>query len=190
MLKCDFTLKGASPIGFSRAIQSTRNTGESHDSFEERTWREKAHTKSDGTVFIPPMAVKNMLAEVAKHLSESVPGKGKATYTKHFLSGILVTEELSLGVKINDVPSVRLFLPSDGIKGSGKRVWKTFPVLQDWRCDGSLYLLDPILIAKPQKVEEYMRHAGKFIGLGWFRPARGGYYGRFEVTRFVAEKAV
>lgn len=134
------------------------------------------------------VAVKNCLSECAKFLGESVPGKGKATYTKHFEAGTLVTDPLQLGVKADKIDGERLFVPASGKRGDGKRVWKTFPVLREWETSGTVYLLDPVLIDKPDKVREYLEHAGKFIGLGRFRPRNNGFYGRFKVESFKSEK--
>lgn len=184
MKTCTFTLKGVGPMSQSKAISSIKNTGEGSDAFEERTWRERMHVDEKGCVFIPPSAIKNMLYDVAKYLSETVPGKGKATYTKHFDAGILCFEPIGLGIKAKAVPGERLFVPSDGQRGGSRRVWKTFPRIVNWQGTGSITLTDPILIDKPEKVEEYLRHAGRFIGLGRFRPRNGGYYGRFTVENW------
>jgi len=188
MLKVTCELVGVSPLSFSAPIQSKKATGETHDAFEERTWRERMHVDGDGHVFIPPTALKNCLAEVAKYLSESVPGKGKATYTKHFEAGIMVSEQMVLPNCPEEVPGERLFVPADGRRGSGKRVWKTFPRIDEWRVQAVIYVLDPVLIGKPEKIEEYLGHAGKFIGLGRFRPRNNGYYGRFRVENFAVEE--
>lgn len=190
MLKATATLTGVSPISFSAPIQSVKNTGESHDAFEQRTWRERLHLDENGIVFIPPSALKNCLSDVAKYLSESVPGKGKSTYTKHIEAGILVTDPISLGVIGTDVAGERLFVPADGKRGSGKRVWKTFPVIPQWTGGVVIYILDPVIIDKPQKIEEYLGHAGKFIGLGRFRPRNNGFYGRFGVSNFKTERVI
>jgi len=189
MLVCTFGLVGVSPISFSAPVQSQRQVGESSDTFEARTWRERLHVNVDGNVFIPPMAIKNCLSEVAKYLSETVPGKGKSTYTKHFEAGILCVDPVDLNIKAKDVQGERLFVPSDGRRGSGKRVWKTFPTIPEWRGKGTVYVLDPALIDKPEKIEEYLGHAGKFIGLLRFRPRNNGFYGRFIVENFVTHKA-
>lgn len=189
MLTCECDLIGLSPIGFSAPITSEKETGETHDAYELRTWREKMHVDASDEVFIPPMAIKNCLASVAQYLSEAVPGKGMAKYTKHFKSGIMVTEPLMLRVKGADVKPQRQFVPSDGKTGGGKRVWKHFPVLPTWKTHTTIIVLDPVLIDKPGKIEEYLGHAGKFIGLGWFRPERNGYFGRFEVKNFKATKS-
>lgn len=184
MKTCCAHIRGVSPISQSRAIQSEKRTGEAHDAFEERTWRERLHVNQDGNVFIPPMAIKLCLEDCARFLSESVPGKKNATWTKHFEAGIMVIEPAVLAIKADKVVGEKLHVPSDGKKGGGSRVWKTFPIIPEWDCDIEVILLDPILVDKPDKVREYLEYAGKFIGLGRFRPRRGGFYGRFEVTKF------
>lgn len=184
MLKCEFDLVGVAPISFSAPIQSTKKTGETHDAFEDRTWRERTHRDERGMAFIPPQALKNCLSEAAKFLGESVPGKRGSTYTKHFESGILVVDPMPLGVKADEIPGERLFVPPSGKRGDGKRVWKTFPTLAKWKVHCVLYVLDPVLLDKPDKVKEYLGHAGKFIGLGRFRPRNNGFYGRFNVENF------
>lgn len=177
-------LKSAAPYSQSAPIRSKRNTGETGEAFEERTWREHMHTDSTGNIIIPGTAIKNCLSEVAKYLSESVPGKGKSTYTKHFEAGLLVPDPVQLPVKAADVKAERLFLPSDGKRGGGKRVWKNYPIIHEWEGVVEIVLLDPALEDKPAKVKEYLEHAGKFIGIGRFRPRNNGFYGRFTVTKF------
>ena len=189
-MNCECVIRGVSPLSQSRAIQSVKATGEGSDAFEERTWRERMHVSPDGYVFIPPMAIKNCLSEVAKYLSESVPGKGKSTYTKHFEAGILCLEPCILGIKAADVEGERLFVPADGKRGSGKRVWRRFPFIPaGWSCKVSIIALDPVIVDRPGKIEEYLTHAGTFIGLGRFRPRNNGFYGRFTVEGFKSSKA-
>jgi len=190
VVRVEFDLRSVpgSPISFSRKIESEKETGEDHAHFEERTWRERLHVDTEGYVYIPPAAFKHCLEDCAKFLQESVPGKGKATYTKNFEAGVLCTTPMRLPIKAKDVKSERLFVPSDGKKGGGTRVWKIFPIIEKWDTTGDLMLLDPLLTGNPEKVHEYMVHAGKFIGLGRYRPRRGGFYGRFTVERFECEE--
>lgn len=184
MIAVEFDLVSASPLSFSKAITSIKDPGESHEAFEERTWRERMHVDKNGELFIPANALETMLVETAKFLAESVPGKGKATYTKHFMAGIMVTEPLMLAIKADTIQHERCFVSSDGKPGGSKRVWKNFPIVAEWKARGQIILLDPILIDKPEKVEEYLRYAGKFIGFLKGRPRRGGHYGRFSVENF------
>jgi hypothetical protein len=154
---------------------------ELHKDYEKRTWRFRMHINDDGFVFIPPMALKNCVAEVAKYRGEKIPGKRNATYTKHFEAGILVLEPIVLPLKRDDVPGEWLFVPSDGIRGSGRRVDKCFPLINEWKGEARFEILDETITE-----DVFWRHldgAGSFIGLGRFRPSRNGYYGRFKVTK-------
>lgn len=153
---------------------------ETADDHERRTWRERCHADQEGRVFIPPMAFKNCLAEIAKYLSVQIPGKGKSTYTKHFEAGIMVLDGLTLPVMKDRVPGEWYFVPADGRRGSGKRVSKCFPVIHHWSGPVTFHVLDDVIT--PAIFEQHLRDAGNFIGIGRFRPRNNGYYGRFRVN--------
>ena len=189
MLVCTVTLKGTTPYSQSRVLQTPCQPGESKDAHDQRYWREHIHADDNG-VFIPPMAIKNCLADVARYLGESVPGKGKSTYTKHFEAGTLVVDPIYLGIKQDKIQGERIYVSSDGKKNGSSKVWRTYPVIPPgWTGEAKIILLDPILIDKPDKVKQYLEQAGRFIGIGRFRPRNGGYYGRFEVVKFEVGKA-
>lgn len=184
-------LKSISPYSQSRFYETEHKKGESHRDYEARTWRDRLHVNDSGDVFMPPMSFKNALSEAAKYLGVKVPGKGKATFTKHFEAGLLVVEGLTLPVKKEDVPGEWLFVPSDGKRGGGSRVVKCFPVIREWEGDVNFLILDETLL---QTIDDpggegeisafayHLREAGNFIGLGRFRPRNNGFYGRFSVA--------
>ena len=126
------TLKSCAPYSQSKHYQTEKFTKELARDYEARTWRDRLHVDQDGHIFIPPMSFKNCLSDAAKFLSIQIPGKGKSTYTKHFEAGVLVVDALVLPIKKDDVPGEWLFVPSDGVRGSGKRVEKCFPVIHQW----------------------------------------------------------
>lgn len=173
------TLTSVSPYSQSRHHTTEKLPKESASDFEKRTWRERMHVNEDGFVFIPPMAFKNCLAEAAKFLQRQIPGKGKSTYTKHFEAGVLVVEPLVLPIKREDVQGEWLFLPSDGKRGSGSRVDKCYPLIASWSGDVTFMILDETITE--DVFREHLEEAGKFIGIGRFRPRNNGYYGRFKV---------
>lgn len=182
MRTCIAYLKSSSPYSQSKVIQAEKLEKEAAKDYETRTWRERCHVGEDGNMFIPPMAFKNCLAEAAKYLSMQIPGKGKQTYTKHFEAGVMVVEPMPLPVKRDEVDGEWLFVPSDGKRGGSKRVMKCFPVVPSWEGDVTFYILDETVT---QEVFQYhLEQAGKFIGIGRFRPRNNGYYGRFEVEKF------
>jgi hypothetical protein len=169
-----------SPYSQSRYIQVEKKSKETSADYEERTWRERLHAMEDGTVYIPPMAFKNCVSAVAKYLGKQIPGKGKATYTKHFEAGILVLDPLLLTpLKRDDVPGEWLHVPSDGRRGGPKRVMKCFPRIDKWGGDVTFLILDETITE--EVFLEHLNEAGNFIGIGRFRPINNGYYGRFSV---------
>ena len=190
MLTATCNLVGMSPLGFSAPIQSPKNTGESDGAWEDRVWREKMHTDKNGEVFLTPMALKNCLTSAAAFKSEKIKGAGNQTWTKHFKSGIMVPSPITLGgVKAETADRLHLFVPSDGKTGGGKRVWKNFPILPEWTTDPiEIVILDEKLIASPGKLEEYLVAGGLYIGLGFFRPERNGYFGRYRPENFKVVK--
>lgn len=174
------TIKGVSPYAQGRFHNTEKLSKESHDAYEKRTWRERLNYDKNENVFIPPMAFKNCVAECAKYLSIQIPGKGKATYTKHFKAGLIVPEPLVLPIKKDDVAGQWMHVPSDGRTGGTKRVLKCFPVMPEWGGDVTFLILDDTITIDVFK--DHLRQAGQFIGVGSFRPINNGYFGRFEVV--------
>lgn len=179
------TLESISPYSQSRHHdepslgRASGSKTESPKDKEARTWRERCHVDKEGRLFIPPMAFKNCLAEIAKYLSVQIPGKGKSTYTKHFEAGVMVLDGLTLPITKDKVAGEWLFVPADGRRGSGKRVEKCFPVVHEWSGKVQFHILDDVIT--PEVFEQHLRDAGNFIGIGRFRPRNNGYYGRFAV---------
>ena len=175
------SLKSVSPYSQSRAHETPKIDRETSDAHEQRTWREKCHYRKDGQLFIPPMAFKMALDTAAKMLGMQIPGKGKSTYTKFFESGVLVMEGPNLPIKKDDVPFDRIHANADGVRGSGKRVWRIFPRIDEWSAEVDFHVLANEITQ--DVFEEHLRQAGAFVGIGRFRPKQGGFYGRFEVER-------
>jgi len=178
-------LTSISPYSQSRHYDTPKLERELAKDYESRTWRDRLHADKDGMVFIPPMAFKNALAEAAKFMSVQIPGKGKSTYTKHFEAGVLVMDPLPLGIHKNDVTGEWLFVPSDGRRGSGSRVDKCFPIIPEWTGDVTFHVLDDII--REDVFRQHLEAAGKFIGIGRFRPRNNGFYGRFSVDDMTVE---
>ena len=176
-------ITSTSPISFSRyyAQEVPKEPRENDQDYEERTWRNRVHCRPDGTVYIPAFAFKNCLDNAAKYLSKQIPGKGKATYTKHFVSGVLVREPLVLKIKKDHVEGEWRHVPADGQPGGAKRVLKCFPVIQEWAGEVVITVLDDIITLDVMK--EHLDVAGQFIGIGSFRPQNRGIYGRFVVDK-------
>jgi hypothetical protein len=187
LFRATMTLVGQSPISFSKPTPPCPKEVGASD-HEAEIWRERLHCNSDGHCYIPPTGFYNCVSAVAKYLSEVIPGRGKATYTKHYKAGIAVVDPLLLlngsgeAVYRDAVLAEELFVNADGVKGSGKRVWRTFPTIPIWRAVANILVLDTVII--PSHLRRYVAKAGQFIGLHRFRPQNGGFYGRYTVEDY------
>lgn len=147
---------------------------------EERTWQERLHTTESGEIVIPGLAFANCIKECAKFLGIQIPNKGKSTWTKHFQAGVSVLDDVKTGVQKSDAIRKRMFVPSDGVAGSGKRVVKYFPLLMPpltVSVDFDIY--DDLIT--PEVFAHHLQQAGLLIGIGAFRIRNNGVFGRFNV---------
>lgn len=174
-------LSSISPYSQSRAHETEKLSREGPDAYEQRTWREKCHYDKDDHVFIPAMAFKMGLDRAASMIGLQVPGRGKTTYTKFFVSGVIVLEPLTLPDKKSAIRYERVYANADGKRGSGKRVWRIFPVVDKWKGAVS-YNVFADEITK-DVFERILIQAGSFVGIGRFRPENGGFFGRYKLDK-------
>lgn len=172
---------GAGPLQQGRFHNTEKLEKEQNSDYERRTWKNKAHTDKEGNVLIPPMAFKNCLVAAAKYTGRKIIGEGKKTYTAKFTSGTLINEPMLTGNHIDDAQGLWVFGDSKGQRGSksGTRVEKCFPTFSEWGGALTIWVLDETITLAV--LHEHLIEAGRFIGIGVFRPENNGYYGRFEV---------
>jgi hypothetical protein len=178
-------LVGTSPYSQSRHYdkeEAPEKPKESHDAYEQRTCRHRMHVTPDGFVEIPGSCFANTVKGSAKRLGLPVPGKRGAFFTKYFEAGIMCPDGIVLKAKAADVPLEKLFVPSDGKPGGGKRVNKWFPRIDKWEGDVKFYIIDDLITE--DVFHKVLKAAGMLVGVGRFRPENRGFYGRFEVTSF------
>jgi hypothetical protein len=153
------------------------------DDYEKRTWKKRLHVDDGGNIIIPGMAFSNCIKEAAKFLGLQIPGKGKMTWTKQFEAGISVVEDISTGFAVDDAIEKRMFVPSTGIRGDGKRVMKSYPILlpgpKPFVIDVPFVLTNDMIT--PEVFTQHLVQAGQLIGLGSFRVRNNGIFGRFKV---------
>ena len=178
------TLESISPYCQSGYISEPKKDRENPRDFEERTWKHRIHANEKGFVFIPATAFHKSIARAAEMLSQKIPGQRNATYTKHFSSGVLVAEAMTLDVKAEDVEAQRLLLNADGKRGGGTRVERIIPTIRKWSGTVQFMLLDPVITEKV--FNEHLEAAGLLVGVGQHRPENRGFCGRFIVkdTKF------
>ena len=173
-------LASVTPYSSSAPISSEKGAKEGHQDFEERVWRERLTVDSSGQGVILGIAFKKALDQAASRFPEKIKGRQNTTYTKFMVAGITVAENLPLiGVTRENVKGERLFVPSDGKAGSGKRVWKVFPVVHKWSGVVDFTIFDDTITETV--FENTIQQAMAFVGVGRWRPERGGMYGRAAI---------
>lgn len=181
------TLASISPMTQSRQHDEPKLEGENHGDYDARTWRHKMHIETragHSVVVIPSHGMHQCIAAAAKYSKKQIPGQGKATWTAKFASGIMLLENPMLtGVDPEQVKAITISANADGVRGSGKRVTRRFPMIAEWSSTFDVYILDPIITE--QVFREMLELAGIFIGLGQFRPQNLGSNGRFKIAKMV-----
>lgn len=178
-----FTIVSAAPMFFGQPVFEKKRTDETHEQFEERTWQAKVRRNESGQVYLQPFALKNALEAAGSRLNMKLTGK--ATYTKLFRQGVMINDDIMLvdksgkPITIEHVKPIPMFVPSDGKRGSGKRVMRIFPQLAAWSANVAIMTFDQRLTR--EVVRAHLEEAGKFIGFGSMRVENGGVAGRFGV---------
>ena len=175
------TIKGISPLSQSRQHDAPFLEGEGRDAYDARTWREKMNiSPMTGNVVIPAHGMHQAIIAAAKYTGKQIPGQGKKTWTAKFTTGIAILSEIDTGMKPDDGAVIVISANADGVRGSGKRVPRRFPIFYEWGATFDIHILDPI-ITEPV-FREMVEIAGMFVGIGRFRPEKGGQNGRFKIT--------
>jgi hypothetical protein len=184
-MKCSVatvTIVGITPLSQSRQHDEPKLEGESANDYDARTWRAKLNTSvSTGNVIIPAHGLHQAIIAAARYTGEQIPGQGKKTWTAKFTTGIAFLQEIDTGLRPEDAVQIVISANADGVRGSGKRVPRRFPLFVEWRATFEVMILDPI-ITEPV-FAKMLGVAGMFIGIGRFRPENGGMNGRFRVEK-------
>jgi len=181
MITAIVKLKSAAPYSQSEMREVQKEEKETHDVFEKRSWMEKGHYMPDGEMFIPPMALKKSVETAARELALQIPGRGKKTYKSAFKNGILAVEPVLLGINRNS-GKIRvnwILANADGVSGSGKRVPRAFPTVDAWEATWTVMVVNEAITE--EVFTKHIEEAGKYVGIGQFRPENGGFFGRFTV---------
>lgn len=145
----------------------------------EKEALKKLYIDSDGRLYQPATHIERALIEAGKKLK--VKGQGKATYSKLFGSMVSVVEFEILHMKPEwEIHKSLVVIPST--KG---RVMRYRPMLKDWVLQFTLEADDEIAA---DALKESLEIAGKYVGIGDWRPEKKGKFGKFQVTSFQAQQ--
>lgn len=169
--------RGANPLSDEakalKAVSSKRKkTEDDYAAMMEIEWNASLYLDGDGAIVMP---VENMRATVRD--GAKLSKMGKEISRKVFLDGEFIPltyggprdrAALFADARFRDTRSVRV---------GQQRVMRTRPVFRDWSLTFTAYWQSDAFDVDLFK--QCLESAGGFIGLGDFRPDKGGTYGRF-----------
>lgn len=192
-----FTITGTSPYSQSRRVEifEPKKDRESHDEWDERVWKLKAHTARDGkTMVIPAHGLHQAIVLGAQkgRLKPSAAKSAREGLAKRLETGIMITDHAVTDQTIEDAHMEAIQANADGKRGSGKRVTRRFPVWDEWTATFDVVLVDETLTEAD--LIAAVKWAGLVAGVGRFRPSNGGSNGRFVLKEakefaFLADSA-
>lgn len=140
-----------------------------------------AYQRADGTLYFPGSAIARMLREAGG--SHKQRGSRKSLKFVIPAAVIVLDDDFTLcdgdgnPLTTFEVDSRPVVIPST--KG---RIMRHRPRLNSWAAEINLDV-DQTMI-EPEVVHQLLEESGKRLGLGDYRPERGGPFGRFSVIRW------
>lgn len=172
------TITGAAPMLMNRYIlqceQPTRSRSEKKQNERDSgRWTEKVYwSDTMKCVAIPSVMIEACLAAGARAFK-----LGKQVQSTVFLAEDEVPV-ISHGKKIDKLEvGKQIELDGRGAVVMKRRVDRFRPMLRDWQLSFTVQLLDPTAFSRAD-LNKVVEHAGRFCGLGDFRPR----FGRFSVV--------
>jgi len=177
MQKFNVTIEGTTPLLMNKPPEYEHDTTvcvKNPNIDENEEVKNKIYTQ-DGCVYQPATHIRGSLVNAGKDLR--VKGKGKSTYSKMFASMVMITPEAIEHKDPDfDVLTVRTVNPSTKGQNMTKR-----PRLKKWELSFIVEAEDEI----PKDVlREGFNRAGRYVGIGDWRPATKGVHGKFAVSVF------
>ena len=176
--KIKVTIEGTTPILFNRfrdtAIEgkSKKRTG----AMVESEIEDKLYQDEEGKTQLPAVYIKNCITEASKQFK--IVGKGKSTYSKLVASTVDI-EPFYIMLDAKKYEVFRISAVNPMTKG---RMMTERPRYNKWKASFEILLNDP---AVPVSViNEILEHAGKYVGVGDWRPEKKGMFGKFMITSF------
>ena len=186
------TINGLTPllmnrdsIMFDGSVEPRNTKTETYPEYEERIWRDKAHTNKEGVVIFPAVWLrKALIASQGLNANPIKPPNARrasATLKQNFVSGIMIMDNYPIiGAKgkpitVEDLVPYKCMVSPQ----KGKVLCIRPQILLPWSVNVLLEISDSVISEK--NVLECLKWAGRYNGVGDWRPQKGGMFGGFEI---------
>lgn len=176
-IKYEVEIKGTTPLLVNRYIEGTveKVSDATKGAKKQIQVEDKLYTDAKGNPYIPSNYIRGALVEAGK--SVQIQGKRKATYSKLMGSVVSVSED---AIPLNPNKWVPYTISAVNPMTRG-RMSVTRPKFDTWGLKFILISTDDI---PEDKMAVILEEAGKFVGIGDWRPQKKGMFGKFIVTKF------
>jgi len=179
-IKYSVEVKGVSPLLMNRFIpEQIVETRVRRGNAKDVSVEDKLYVTEDGKPYIPSAYIRNSLIEAGKAVQ--IKGKRKATYSKLLGSTLIVQPDAIL---INSTSGWEPFTTTAVNPATKGRVTVTRPMFKDWKLSFEVIIPDDI---NEEDFAKIFDEAGRYVGIGDWRPAKKGMYGKFIVTKLARE---
>ena len=141
----------------------------------EKEALKKLYVNAKGVIYQPSTHIEMSLIDAGKKIK--VKGQGKATYSKLFGSMVSI-EEFEIPHKKQDYEIFKCLVVIPSTKG---RVMRYRPKFNEWVLEFHVIFEEEI---PKEVIKEALEIAGKYVGIGDWRPSKKGKFGKFQVTKF------
>ena len=141
----------------------------------EKEALQKLYVDAKGVIYQPSTHLEMSLIDAGKKIK--VKEQGKATYSKLFGSMVSI-EEFEIVHQKQDYEIHKMLVVIPSTKG---RVMRYRPMFKEWVLEFHVTFEDEI---PAEVVKEAFEIAGKYVGIGDWRPAKKGKFGKFQVTEW------
>lgn len=145
-----------------------------NNEYEKETLK-KLYINSEGVIYQPATHIERALIEAGKKIR--VKGNGKATYSKLFGSMISVPQ-LDIPHLIDNWEVYKTLVVIPSTKG---RIMRYRPMFKEWGLKFEIEFEEEICA---KVIKESLEIAGKYVGIGDWRPEKKGKFGKFQVISF------
>ena len=171
------TIRGTAPLLMHRFDdgQDTQTVKKSGKQYDKKVDAENALYKDEkGNIVHPSIHIESALIKSA--VNYRIPGQGKKTFKDAFRGGIFCEPQL--------IPhkNTKWEIDLQSVVIQRSRVMRSRPRFDEWELDFQILNIDERIT--PQILKDILIDAGKFCGIGDFRPR----YGRFKVVKFESVK--
>ena len=177
------TIQGTTPLLFNRfrdvAIEgkSKKRTG----AMAESQIEDKLYQDDNGKTQLPATYIRNSIVEASKQFK--IPNHGKATYSKLVAATVQIEP---FYIELQGDKNYEVFRISAVNPMTKGRMMTERPKYNKWSASFEIILNDagvPVSV-----INEILEQAGKYVGIGDWRPEKKGMFGKFMITSFKQQK--